>query len=232
MKKYLVISTVGDESLHPEWISGTPNFDLVLLYYGDDEKIAELNIQYTPYVYAAKGEKYHLLKSFIQSNLDFISNYEYIWFPDDDVSISTQNINKLFKIAAQYQLSISQPAMEGYISHEITKPISNSLLRYTNFVEVLAPLFDKKTLFKVYDTFNLNYSSWGYDYLWPHLLGYPKDKIAIIDSIIMTHTKPVGQNYSRFPRAPWEEMNDLLYLYNIKKEEINYSQITKNEYLF
>jgi hypothetical protein len=227
MKKYLVISTVGDESLHPEWISGTPNFDLVLLYYGDDEKIAELNIQYTPYVYVAKGEKYHLLKSFIQSNLDFISNYEYIWFPDDDVSISTQNINKLFKTAVQYQLSISQPAMEGYISHEITKPIPNSLLRYTNFVEVLAPLFDKETLFKVYDTFNLNYSSWGYDYLWTHLLGYPKNKIAIIDDIIMAHTKPVGQSYSRFPRTPWEEMNELLYLYNIKKEEINYSQIWK-----
>lgn len=223
----LIISPVGNNSLHSSWMGDDANFDLVLLYYGDNENIAQSYLYYTPYVYTAKGEKYHLLKSFIQSNLDFISNYEYIWFPDDDVSISTQNINKLFKIATQYELSISQPAMEGYISHEITKPISNSLLRYTNFVEVLAPLFDKETLFKVYDTFNLNYSSWGYDYLWTHLLGYPKNKIAIIDDIIMTHTKPVGQSYSRFPRAPWEEMNELLYLYNIKKEEINYSQIWK-----
>ena len=223
----LIISPVGDNSLHSSWMGDDVNFDLVLLYYGDNENIAQSYLYYTPYVYTAKGEKYHLLKSFIQSNLDFISNYKYIWFPDDDVSISTQNINKLFKIATQYELSISQPAMEGYISHEITKPIPNSLLRYTNFVEVLAPLFDKETLFKVYDTFNLNYSSWGYDYLWTHLLGYPKNKIAIIDDIIMAHTKPVGQSYSRFPRAPWEEMNELLYLYNIKKEEINYSQIWK-----
>ena len=223
----LIISPVGDNSLHSSWMGDDVNFDLVLLYYGDNENIAQSYLYYTPYVYTAKGEKYHLLKSFIQSNLDFISNYKYIWFPDDDVSISTQNINKLFKIATQYELSISQPAMEGYISHEITKPIPNSLLRYTNFVEVLAPLFDKETLFKVYDTFNLNYSSCGYDYLWTHLLGYPKNKIAIIDDIIMAHTKPVGQSYSRFPRAPWEEMNELLYLYNIKKEEINYSQIWK-----
>ena len=223
----LIISPVGDNSLHSSWMGDDANFDLVLLYYGDNENIAQSYLYYTPYVYTAKGEKYHLLKSFIQSNLDFISNYKYIWFPDDDVSISTQNINKLFKIATQYELSISQPAMEGYISHEITKPIPNSLLRYTNFVEVLAPLFDKETLFKVYDTFNLNYSSWGYDYLWTHLLGYPKNKIAIIDDIIMAHTKPVGQSYSRFPRTPWEEMNELLCLYNIKKEEINYSQIWK-----
>ncbi len=227
MNKYLVISSIGDESLHPEWVKDQPNFDLVLLYYGNNENIAQSYLYYTPHVYTAKGEKYHLLKSFIQSNLDFISNYKYIWFPDDDVSISTKNINRLFETATQYQLSICQPAMEGYVSHEITKPVSNNLLRYTNFVEVLAPLFNLESLLKVYETFDLNYSSWGYDYLWPHLLEYPKDKIAIIDDVIMTHTKPVGQNYSRFPRVPWEEMNELLYLYNIKKEEINYSQIWK-----
>jgi len=225
MNSNLIISAIGDESLHPKWVKDQPNFDLVLLYYGNDEKIAESNVEYTPHVYMAKGEKYHLLKSFIQSNLDFISNYEYIWFPDNDVSISTKSINKLFERATQYQLSICQPAMEGYVSHEITKPIPNSLLRYTNFVEVLAPLFNLESLLKVYETFDLNYSSWGYDYLWSHLLDYPKDKIAIIDDVIMTHTKPVGQNYSRFSKAPWEEMNDLLYSYNIKKEEISYNHI-------
>jgi hypothetical protein len=227
MNKYLIISTIGDESLHPEWVKEKTNFDLVLLYYGNDESVAESNLQYTPYVYMAKGEKYHLLKSFIESNIEFISNYTHIWIPDNDVSISTENINKLFEISNQLKLSICQPAMEGYVSHEITKPVSNSVLRYTNFVEVLAPLFDLESLLKIYKTFDLNYSSWGYDYLWSHLLDYPKDKIAIIDDIIMIHTKPVGQSYSRFPVAPWEEMNELLYSYNIKKEEINYSHIWK-----
>ena len=227
MNPYLIISPIGNESLHPEWVKGQANFDLVLIYYGDDDNVAESNLQYTPYVYSAKGEKYHLIKSFIQSNIEFISNYTHIWIPDNDVSISTENINKLFRTANQYQLSICQPSMDGYVSHEITKPISNSILRYTNFVEVLAPLFNLESLLKTYETFDLNYSSWGYDYLWAHLLDYPKNKIAIIDDIIMTHTKPVGQSYSRFPRNPWDEMVELLYSYNIKKEEINYSQIWK-----
>lgn len=223
----LIISPVGDNSLHNNWIGNNINFDLILLYYGDNESVAQSYTHHTPYVYMAKGEKYHLLKSFISNNLDFISKYDYTWLPDDDVDISPEDINKLFNMAREYQLSISQPAMEGHVSHEITKPVKDSILRYTNFVEVLAPLFDKETLLKVYDTFNLNYSSWGYDYLWPHLLHYPQDKIAIIDDIIMTHTRPVGQNYSRFPRLPWDEMNDLLYSYNIVKQEINYSQIWK-----
>jgi hypothetical protein len=232
MNKYLIISPIGDESLHPEWVREKTNFDLVLIYYGDNELVAESNIKYTPYVYAAKGEKYHLIKSFIESNIEFISNYTHIWIPDNDVLISTEDINRLFEMATQYQLSVCQPAMEGYVSHEITKPVPNSILRYTNFVEVLAPLFDLESLLKIYKTFDLNYSSWGYDYLWSPLLDYPKDKIAIIDDIIMTHTKPVGQSYSRFPVSPWEEMNGLLYSYNIKKEEINYSQIIKNEHIF
>jgi hypothetical protein len=227
MNNYLVISPIGDESLHPEWVKEKTNFDLVLIYYGDNKSIAELNLKYTPYVYMAKGEKYHLLKSFIRSNIEFISNYTNIWIPDNDVLISTKEINKLFEIASQYQLSICQPSMNGHVSHEITKPVLNSLLRYTNFVEVLAPLFSLNTLLTVYETFNLNYSSWGYDYLWPHLLDYPQDKIAIIDDIIMTHTCPVGQNYSRFPKLPWDEMTELLFSYNITKQEINYSQIWK-----
>ena len=32
----LVLSPAGDNSLHSEWIQGKPNFDLVLLYYGDN----------------------------------------------------------------------------------------------------------------------------------------------------------------------------------------------------
>ena len=43
----------------------------------------------------------------------------------------------------------------------------------------------------------------------------------------MNHTRPVGQNYSRFPKQPWEEMNELLYSYNIQKHELNYSHIKK-----
>lgn len=227
MKKYLIISPAGKNSLFKTWVKDIPNFDLVLLVYENDESLAKEYIKHTPYVFMGEGEKFHLIKSFIQDNLNFLSQYEYIWLPDDDVSIPTEDINRLFILSDQYQLSISQPSMNGYVSHEITKPISDSILRYTNFVEVLAPLFNLESLLKVYETFDLNYSSWGFDYLWPHLLGYPKDKIAIIDNIIMTHTKPVGQNYSRFPRAPWEEMNELLHLYNIRKEEINYSQIWK-----
>jgi hypothetical protein len=229
MKKNLIISSVGDKSLHYEWIKeNNLNFDLILLYYGNDPNIIKRYSKHTNNIYqlidGGKG-KFINIQAFIQNNIELISNYERIWLPDDDVSINSNDINILFDLSKKYKLKIAQPSMNGYVSHEITKPIPNNLLHYTNFVEVLAPLFSLDTLIKIYKTFNLNYSSWGYDYLWPHILGYPKDKIAIIDAIIMTHTRPVGQNYDRFPRSPWEEMNELLHNFNIKKEEIIYSKI-------
>jgi hypothetical protein len=227
MKKYLIISPLGDKSICKEWLLNIPNFDIVFLYYGDNFEIPQNYLQYTPHIYSAKGTKYSLIKSFIQDNLEFISQYTHIWLPDDDVSISTDEINRLFEFIEYHNLSICQPSMGGYVSHEITKQVPNSLLRYTNFVEVLAPMFNLESLLKVYETFDENYSSWGFDYLWAHLLNYPQDKIAIIDDIIMIHTKPVGQDYSHFPRQPWDEMVELLSKYNIIKQEINYSQIWK-----
>ena len=53
----------------------------------------------------------------------------------------------------------------------------------------------------------------------------PKNKIAVVDDIVMTHTKPVGGNYSHFPKNPWDEMVELLSKYGIIKQEINYSEV-------
>jgi hypothetical protein len=227
MIKNLIISPTGENSLVKEWVKENPNFDLVLLCYNNDEKKASIFKQYTPHVYVGVGEKWHLIKSFIENNLDFIKNYDYIWCPDDDVSISTENINKVFDIAKEYNLQICQPSMKGYVAHDIIKPISGNILRYTNFVEILAPLFNLNTLLTLYHTFNYNISGWGYEWLWAHLLNNPQDKIAIIDSIVMEHTKPLGGGYTinRFPIPPLEEMQILLQKYKLTQNYINYQSI-------
>ncbi len=226
MIKNLIISPTGNNSLIKEWVKGSNNFDIVLICYEDIKDIKSL-INLTPYVFSGVGEKWHLIKSFIQENIDFISQYQYIWCPDDDISISTDEINKLFFLSHKYDLWLCQPSMIGYTSHEITKPIKNNILRYTNFVEILAPLFSLNAFLQLKNTFNLIHSGWGYDWLWPFLLNSPQDKIAIIDNIIMEHTKPVGGNYSsdRFPIPPHLEKDMLLQHYNIDSSYITYSFI-------
>lgn len=232
MHDYLIISPVGKTPLFIEWIRGNdiPSFDLVLLLYEDDLNLAKQYSKFTPHVYAGKGEKWQLVKWFIESNKQFVSKYKYVWFPCDDILLDTKSINRLFKMAEQYDLYLCQPALKPKnYSHQITLPVENCLMRYTNFVEIMAPLFSIETLMKLWWTFNLNLSGWGFDYLWPHLLRYPEDKIAIIDDIVMEHTKPQGGTYSekRFPIPPPEEYNSLIKQFNVNPSEMNYSYIMK-----
>jgi len=222
--KNLIISAVGDESLHTEWIAGDPQFDLALIYYGNNETIAAAYEKEAKWLVKLKGMKYHLIDQFLQLYPAIIDNYDYVWLPDNDVSISTDAINQLFRIAKEEALELCQPAMTGYLSHPITKPAPRLLLRYTNFIEVLAPLMSTKSLAILKESFTLNYSGWGFDYLWPYLLGNPRKSIAIVDAITMNHTKPVGNDYSRFPTHPKKELKALLKQYGgkIKEKQVVY----------
>ena len=227
MNRNLIISPAGRDSLVGEWVEGVTNFDTVLLCYEKDTKLHEYFTKYTPHVYVGVGEKLHLIKAFIENNLDFIKDYDYIWCPDDDISISTEDINRVFNIAREYKLQICQPATKGYVSHDIIRPVAGNILRYTNFVEIQAPLFSQEALNTLYSTFTYNISGWGYEWLWAHLLGDPEDKIAVIDSIVMEHTKPVGGAYNvdRFPIPPGEEMQILFQKYKLTQKYINYKSI-------
>jgi hypothetical protein len=210
MNRFLSIIVVGKNSLHHNWISNDRIFDIALIHY-DDTEIDYSNVEY--YV-KIKGQKYNIIKKFIENNLDILDKYDYIWLPDNDIEISVIDVNKLFTISKENNLYLSQPSMSGYISHDITSKKTNDI-RYTRFVEVLAPLFKNNILLKLYNTFDENESSWGYDYLWPFLLGYPEMKIAILDQINMVHTKPIGADYSRFKKHPSIEMNELIKRYKI-----------------
>ena len=224
----LIISVVGDNSFHKEWISGNPEFDLILIYYGNNDDIFSDYSKDALMCIKQKGQKFPLIKTFINDNFKLVSKYEYIWLPDDDISISSNNLNNIFKIAKEYNLYICQPSMissDGNVEHKITRPMKGIKLRFTNFVEVMMPLFDIKSLLFLYDDFNLSESGWGLDASWSHRLNYPTDKIAIIDEISALHTKPVGSDYSRFKINPEDELNNILQKYGIHFTIDNYSYI-------
>jgi len=225
-KKYLVISSVGDESCHKEWVLGDAEFDLFLIYYGSNDFIFNSYKNDAIMVINKKGEKLDLVKNLINENQDFIFGYDYIWLPDDDISISTEDINRLFTLSDSYNLKLSQASVKdigNFISHPVTITNNNYKIRYTNFVEVMAPMFSSETLRQLYYTFDFSESKWGIDYLWTKLLGSPIDKIAIIDEIVMIHTKQVGCDYTRFRINPYVDLYKLFSEYNLNYEIITYN---------
>jgi hypothetical protein len=105
---------------------------------------------------------------------------------------SVAMINEFFNISKQYQLNLSQPSLHDInVEHQILIHRPNTLLRYTNFVEIMAPLLSIGALLHLMPTLDNDEvkSAWGLDFVWPYLLN--NTKVAVVDKTPMTHTRPV-----------------------------------------
>lgn len=210
-KRNCVISAVGRNSLHREWIKEKPDFDLHLIVYDDS-----FNQFYedTDFVCAQKGYKLKLIYNYLQRNPEYIEKYKYFFFPDDDIRMDTENISGLFRIMEKYELQIAQPALsDSYYTYEHTMRDKFCILRYTNFVEMMLPCFSREALRKVLLSFNGTESGWGVDFHWPKLIDFSGREMAVIDSLHAIHTRPVQS-------GNWKNQNEL----NIYTQKHNLSQ--------
>lgn len=189
MNRYLIIARVGDNSLHPAWINSEKrNFDLFISYFGNEEKKYSEHADYYEHM---KGGKWPIISRLIDKNWEIISKYDAVWFPDDDLLVDTDSICKMFDLFSAFDLSLAQPAlsMDSYFSHPCLLQQKKSIIRFTNFVEVMAPIFSLSSLERVKHTFSQSKSGWGLDFLWPHMIN---GKIGIIDVTPVIHTRPIG----------------------------------------
>lgn len=215
--KNLVMSTVGDKSLHRFW-SKSSNFDTYLIYFGDNDLFKNESKFYKK----AKGYKFHLIKDALEE-MPELFDYDYIWLPDDDVGTNVENITRIFSIMQEYNLQIAQPSIMGYYGVDLTLNQKNSLIRFTNWVEIMCPCFSSSALKKCKKSFKENNCGWGIECIWNQLLGCPRDKIAIIDDVIVFHTRPVltGETYKNIDR-PFEfgisEANLVYKKWNIEQD--------------
>ena len=187
--KHLVFSSVGDRNNVRTWTSdpSKKNFDLVIYYFGEEENpVFDADL-----VVKRKGLKFDNFHHFLNHN--DISQYESIWVVDDDIIMDTASINKMFFLFSKYKLWLAQPSFsEGSrISWGITRKNPDCILRFTNFVECGAPIFSREILPQLIKTFKDARTGFGVDLIWPTLLGFPKNKIAIIDTVTCHHPKNV-----------------------------------------
>lgn len=227
--KNLVIAVAGDDSLHRYW----KDHDLFIVYYGKNELKKEQYKSEATYFWESKGTKFNIIHNLYKEKKDIINKYDYIFIPDDDLFINSEDITRLFQLTNEYHLLISQPAIIGYYSLPVTLPVPCNILRYTNYVEIMCPCFEKNTFFQLHETFNYNKSCWGIDLLWNYKLGQPKDKLAIIDDIVAIHTRPVykGDNYSNNQiKNAYKDILDICEKFNITHEKVVYNRIEKSQF--
>ena len=218
-RRNLVILRAGDTSLHEQWLEGGTerNWDLIVNYFGDNaQRYRQDDVRRIDF----KGPKWPALHDLIRQLGDEVFRYERVWLPDDDLRASRDGINALFDIFGKHRLALAQPALtpDSHLGHLITLRNRSFRLRFTNFVEIMAPCFSRDFLKEMLPTFNENLSGWGLDFLWPSRIA-DWTRIAIIDAVSVCHTRPVGgPNYQHLRSGgidPRLEMGELLVKYGV-----------------
>lgn len=165
-----------------------------------------------------------------QTNRDhdgFLAAYRAVFFLDNDIDLQFEDVDRLFAIFSEFELWLAQPSLSqgSHFSWPITQHQPSRRLRYTNFVEIMAPVLSDTALAKCLPTFNQSISGWGLDLIWPALLGNPTNRIAVIDEIEMTHPDRVDPANGRFYRYlssigvdPYAESERLAREYEVPRD--------------
>jgi hypothetical protein len=219
VRKNLILSVVGDESVHRSWLAGSEprEFDVALVYFGDQPGRYAADAEH---YLERRGIKFELLHQLLHSEWSGLAEqYERIWIPDDDVAGDLATANRLFRIAAEQRLEVCQPAIDrGDMSFQTLRAEPGYLLRYSRFVEIMCPLFTRAALQKVLPLFVANRSAWGIDWVWSTWFG--ERELAVIDAAPMHHTRPLrsGGVHRRLAAAgidPSRDHHDLMAKHGI-----------------
>ncbi len=218
----LVIVRAGDGSAHNRWTRDLPaadrSWNLLVSFFGRDvEALAP------PYEMLARhpGPKWPAIFELLQSGE--LPSFDYVWCVDDDIECSWRDINRLFQLVADYGLDLAQPALDpaSYISHQITAAVPGRTVGYTSFVEVMAPVFSREAFAVCAPPMREVVTGWGLDFVWPHLLGDPRDRIGVVHAVPMRHIRPVASHYRKRDAAA--EAAELMARYGVRRKMVAYA---------
>lgn len=211
MRDFLVIARVGDRSLHPKWLDGARSWDLALSCFGT---VAPARASECVLIEHMVGPKWSPLHDLITRHAELVQRYRYILLPDDDLLFSAETLSRFFDVCLHNNFAIAQPSLDykSYFSHPITVRRPLLSFRTTDFVEVMTPCFRKDILAELLPSLITSQSGWGLDDVWPRLLAGRGERLAIVDEVSVTHTRPVGGELYRsgaLRRTPATDYDDL-----------------------
>ena len=218
--KVCIFIPIGDNCEALSWIPSVFDINsyelqLFLVYYGNDFKFRErFNDSRIKVIYDQSTSKFEKFYKYVNSGDIKMDEYKLFWIVDDDIKISVEAIKKFFYNFNSFNLDIAQPGCLGFaMGKQLVRRNQKYRIRFTNYVDGMAPLFSKNALLKCLKTFENCQSGRGIDHVWAALLGNPVNKIAVIDNSLMYHLKPSGLSYSRFENTIEEQYDRVKNLY-------------------
>ena len=131
MRKNIIIAPCGNKSqiFKDHWLKDSEerDFDICLLFYHTEIDNPGLYAG-VDYFFHLKNFKFRMIHELLTSiKPEFIEQYEYFYFIDDDIVIDTRSINKMFLTSRVLDLWISQASLtrNSYCSWPILKTNKN-----------------------------------------------------------------------------------------------------------
>jgi hypothetical protein len=193
----LVVVRAGRTSLHTSWIDGPgpASFDLLVARYEPGPSLGELDGHAEIEI---PGRKVAGFAQLFRDHPTLLDRYAFIALLDDDLLAAQPDLERLFAFGDRHHLDLFQPSLSWRSHFTYAASLCNPhyRLRYTNFVEMMCPVFRAAHLRRALPLFELSFET-GIDILWSRLVDRPHLRYAIIDDVVVTHTRPVGTTMHR-----------------------------------
>jgi hypothetical protein len=190
-RPYLVVIRCGaDHCLRDD--GGQRDFDIALSLYA---RPSAGSLNACEYAYAGGLNKFQAARQFIDDAQ--LKRYRGFVFLDDDLEMSYSQLNQFVDYCWTHGFGLAQPSLtlDSAYSHRHLLNASPSGWRSVAMVEVMCPYFSEATLEVALNTFDLSYSTWGLDLIWPRLLNVSP---VVVDEFTIRHTRHVGRSEGEF----------------------------------
>lgn len=223
-KRFLVFVVLGSLTPSPllRLASEQRNFDLAVRFY-EHPGVNECLIEEADFVMTGGLSKFHSAAQFIAAS-GVGDKYEGYLFLDGDLEFDVFKLNNFLCMVQAANFDLAQPSVsrDSYCYWKVAYHQPRFVFRETSFVEVMAPFMSRAALAKLLPTFDQSISSYGLDFVWPHLLG--DGKIGVVDGFQMRHSDRVDLEAGAFYRYlatlgidPLEEGRRLELEYGVRK---------------
>jgi hypothetical protein len=229
-KKNLVIVRAGSASLHKDYFHHDypeRSWDRMILTYVEP---TQEDLNFCEFVVQGGLSKWTDLSDLLELGFFEEYSYEYIMIMDDDLLPNrASDFDILFNYAKAFNFSVCQPALshDSFHSWEVTLRSPAFHVRYTNFVECMAPIFSKSGLYKLKPEIQIAISGCGLDLIFSECFDLSESNIGIVDDVWFKHTKPIDVDGGAFYKHlrlngvdPVAETKEFLIRHQLKTKEI------------
>ena len=199
IKRRFLVFVQANCSFRRHFLYEERNFDVLLNHY--DRRPDRPNTAADLVIYQ-RGTKTTAISKLLEIEPHLLTSYDAVFFLDDDIDITAQQVERLFAVMAEHDLDLVQPSLSAEsdcVWNAFKQPNVGDGVRHVNSIEIMMPCLSRRALQEVGWVFSESVSGFGVDLLFGHMLSVRYNTPAcVIGSVVGRHEKKIDENGGEF----------------------------------